>query len=124
MVLYVWLVFGFSGGCYGGMTDTGSINPYIASVKGGYLESYPSKSIGSAINDFVRNPRWDTGLTDDGSRIVNVKGKVSYMNKPTEILIQFVLHEDDSFEIYTMELNDIPINRFEQMGFLEAMYEN
>jgi hypothetical protein len=124
MVLYIWIVASLSGGCYGGISNVGSSNPYIASVKGGYLESYPSQSVGSAVNVFISRPKWDTGITEDGQRIVNVTGEVLYMDEPAEILIQFMLHEDDSFEIYTMELNDIPINRLEQMGFIEAMYGN
>lgn len=124
MVLYIWIVASVSGGCNGGISNVVSTNPYITSVKEGYLESYPSKSVGSAVNDFISQPKWDTGVTEDGQRIVNVTGKVIYMDERTEISIQFFLHDDGTFEIYTMELNDIPINRLEQMGFIEAMYGN
>jgi ribosomal protein L37AE/L43A len=122
MALYIGMTAGFAGGCGG--TAAGSINPYVAMVRNGHLSAYPDKTIGSAVDDFIGNPEWETGVTDDGERIVNVSGRVSYDGAPAEIAIQFILHEDNSLEIWTMELNGMPLSKLEQVGFLEAMYGN
>ena len=116
-------VAGFAGGCGGG-TAAGSINLYVAMVRNGHLSAYPNETIGSAVDDFIGNLEWETGVTDDGERIVNVRGRVSYDGAPAEIAIQFILHEDNSLEIWTMKLNGQPLSKLEQVGFLEAMYGN
>lgn len=122
MALYIGMTAGFAGGCGG--TAAGRSNPYVAMVRNGHLSAYPDETIGSAVDNFIGNPEWETGVTDDGERIVNVRGRVSYDDAPAEIAIQFILHEDNSLEIWTMELNGQPLSKLEQVGFLESMYGN
>lgn len=58
------------------------------------------------------------------SSLFNRKRNTDEFDGTAEIAIQFILHEDDSLEIWTMELNGQPLSKLEQVGFLEAMYGN
>lgn len=119
LVLYPLIIFGFSGSGSGGGV---SKNPYISMVQEGRLEAYPDRTIGIAVGGFVGDPEWETGVTDDENRVVNVRGDVLYDGEPSEIAVQFQINEDDTFEITAMELNGEPLNLFEIAGFIEAMY--
>lgn len=121
LVVYPLLVFGLSGSGSAGGT---SVSPYISMVKEGALESYPDRTIGSAVKGFIRNPKWETGVTEDGERVVNVRGEVLYDEEPTEIAIQFLINEGDTFEITAMEAGGEPLTLFEMAGFIEAMYDD
>lgn len=44
-------------------------------VKNGTLEAYPQENVGDAFGGYLKNPKWESGVSEDGTRCVNVTGK-------------------------------------------------
>lgn len=97
---------------------------YIQMVKSGTLEAYPQKTVGEAFDGYLGNPKWESGVSEDGTRIVNVTGKILYYDKETDIIVQFIIENDESesFSYNACELNGIPQNNFFFWGLLESVY--
>jgi len=95
----------------------------IQMVKNGYLNNYQSKTIGEAFDDFFAGETWSS-FELDGSHYVNVKGKISYHDKPVTAVIQFnVDKETGSLEIEAFEINEVPQDLLVLFGLLEKVYE-
>lgn len=43
------------------------------------------------VDDYVSNAKWESGLTNDGETIVNVRGKIAYKNRPANVVLQFTI---------------------------------
>ena len=96
----------------------------IQMVKNGYLNNYQSKTIGEAFDDFFAGETWSS-FELDGSHYVNVKGKISYHDKPVTAVIQFnVDKETGSLEIEAFEINEVPQDLLVLFGLLEKVYES
>jgi hypothetical protein len=95
----------------------------IQMVKQGYLNDYQSKTIGKAFDDFFAGESWSS-FELDGSHYVNVKGKITYHDKPVTAVVQFnVDKETASLEIEAFEINEVPQNLIVLYGLLEKVYE-
>lgn len=70
IVLVIAVVFTLSSG--------GSGDKYVQMVRNGTLEAYPQMTVGEAFDGFLSNPKWESGLSDDNVRFVNVKGGALY----------------------------------------------
>jgi hypothetical protein len=95
----------------------------VQSVKNGYLTSYPGITIGKAIDGFFASPEWSSGKADDGLVYVNAKGKITYLDKEIEAIIQFKINDDESFEINAVEFNGIPQNQLMIAGLISKIFE-
>ncbi|MGL4997987.1 MAG: hypothetical protein ACRC5T_03215 [Cetobacterium sp.] len=93
------------------------------SVKNGKLSNYPQKTLGEAIDGFVGNAEWESIISDDGNSYVNITGIILFHEKEVEILIQYKVNKDDSFEFNALEFNEIPQIFLMYSGLLEKMYE-
>ncbi|MGL6168537.1 MAG: hypothetical protein ACRC0Y_09645 [Fusobacteriaceae bacterium] len=93
------------------------------SVKNGKLSNYPQKTLGEAIDGFVGNAEWESIISDDGNSYVNITGIILFHEKEVEILIQYKVNKDDSFEFNALEFNEIPQNFLMYSGLLKKMYE-
>ena len=102
----------------------GENDKYIQMVKGGTLEAYPQKTVGEAFDGYLGNPKWESGISEDGARFVNITGKIFYYDKETDLLVQFIIDNDEleSFSYYACELNGVPQDNFFFLGLLEAVY--
>lgn len=102
----------------------GENDKYIKMVKEGMLEAYPSKTVGEAFDGYLKNPKWESGVSEDGTRCVNVTGKILYYEKETDILVQFIIENDKtgSFSYNACELDGVPQNNLFFWGLLEAIY--
>lgn len=69
IVLVVAMVFTLSSG--------GTGDKYVQMVKDGTLNGYPQMTVGEAFDGFLSNPKWESGLSDDNVRFVNVTGGIS-----------------------------------------------
>ena len=84
-------------------------DPIIEMVKGGKLESCPTKTLDEMVLGFMGSPSWESGTAEDGSSFVNVSGDITYHEKPIKARLQFIVNEEDStFEFNAMEFNGIP----------------
>ncbi len=118
---FILLAFLFLGGCLGDSKE-------IQIVKNGHFNNYPSKPIGEAVDQFFGNPTWESGTGIDGETkgktLVNVGGRMTYMEKEVQGKIQFVVNKETGvFEIQAFEMNGIPQNRLMMAALLEKMFQ-
>lgn len=97
---------------------------YVRMVKTATLEAYPQKTVGDAFDDYLKNPKWESGLSEDGIRFVNVSGKILIYGKETDIVVQFVIKDEKAgiFSYNACELNGVPQNDLFVWGLLEVVY--
>lgn len=96
----------------------------VSIVKNGTLESYPEKKLGTAIDNYFGTPYWTSGETEDGEKFVNIEGRILFMDKEVDALLQYTISADNtSFEYRALELNGIPQSNLIYLGLIESMYE-
>lgn len=92
-------------------------------VKGGTLNGYPQMNVGKAFDNFLDDPKWESGLSDDNVRFVNVKGGILYYDEEAELVVQFFVDETtESFQYNACEINGIPQNNLVFWSLLETIY--
>jgi hypothetical protein len=124
----------FMNGCF--KTD-------ISIVKNGYLDDYKTITVGEAFDNYkyFKKVTWDSFKTDNGTKIVEVKGYLdtknnkffTKSNKPY-LLTQFTINKaDDTFEITYMGITfkddnntkkDISFNEKLMNYTLDDIYNN
>jgi len=97
--------------------------PEVLMVKGGQLDSCPSKTVGEMVDGFMGSPSWSSITAEDGSNYVNISGDITFHEKPVRALIQYKLNEDETFEFNALEFNDVPQNGLIAMGLQQKMCE-
>ncbi len=102
-----------------------SDSPEVKSVKNRYLTSYSDKiTVGKALDFFLGNPIWQYFESEDHQKVVQCNGTCQYNDKTVEAKIQFLLNDDDTFEIHAMALNDIDQNLLMMAAFMGKVYES
>ena len=102
-----------------------SDSPEVKSVKNSYLTSYSDKiTVGKALDSFLGNPIWQYFESEDHQKVVQCNGTCQYNDKTVEAKIQFLLNDDDTFEIHAMSLNDIDQNMLMMAAFMGKVYES
>lgn len=105
------------------LSSGGTGDKYIQIVKNGTLDAYPQMTVGEAFDGYLDNPKWESGLSEDKQRFVNVKGGILYYEKEAEIVVQFIVNEKDgSFQYNACEVNGLPQNNLVVWGLLENIY--
>lgn len=81
----------------------------IQIVKTGHLDNCPRKTLDQEVSGYFESPRWDAGATKDGTDFVNVSGILTYQDRPTVAVLQFVMYKDKSgFRPYLFTIGGIP----------------
>lgn len=102
-----------------------SSDDYVQMVKSGTLNGYPQMTVGEAFDGFMGNPKWESGLSDNDIRFVNVTGKILYYDEEVELAVQFIVDEkNETFKYNACEINDVPQNNLAFWGILEAIYDD
>ena len=115
VLLVIVVVFTLSSG--------GTGDKYVQLVRDGTLAAYPQMTVGEAFNGFLSNPKWESIRSDDESRFVNVTGGIIYDDEEAEIVVQFIVDEEnESFQYYACEINNIPQNNLVVWGLFETIY--
>lgn len=101
----------------------------IKIVKSGHFDNHPEKTVGEAIEGFMSSPQWESGTGIDGETkgktLVNVKGKITFMEKEVTAALQFIVDTTkETFQLNAFELNGIPQNPFMTVALIEKMFEN
>ncbi len=105
------------------LTSGGIGDKYIQIVKNGTLNTYPQKTVGEAFDGYLDNPKWESGLSEDKQRFVNVKGGILYYEKEAEIVVQFLVNEEyDSFQYNACEINGFSQNDLIVWRLFENIY--
>lgn len=96
----------------------------IIAVKGGYIYSFSDEvPVGVAIDSFLHTNTWKYFLSEDNMDVVQCTGNCMYNDKKVEAKIQFVVNDDDSFEVNSLSLNDIDQELTNILAFLGKAYE-
>lgn len=113
------VVVGFSTLSSGGTGDK-----YVQMVKGGILDGYPQMTVCEAFDGFLSDPKWESGLSDDNVRFVNVTGGALYFGEEAELAVQFIIvdEKDGSFQYNACEVNGTPQSNLVFWGLLETIY--
>jgi hypothetical protein len=100
-----------------------SETPEVLLVKGGQLDSCPSKTVEQMVDGFMNLPSWSSLTADDGNDYVNITGGITYDDKPIEAAIQYKVVSEERFEFNALEFNGIPQNPLVADTLLTAMCE-
>ncbi len=101
----------------------GASDKYIQVVKEGTLDGYPQMTVGEAFDSFLADPEWESGISDADERFVNVKGGITYYDEDAEILVQFIVDEENNlFQYNACEINGVPQNNLVFWNLLETIY--
>lgn len=96
----------------------------ISIVKNGHFNNHKEKTVGKAIEDFFGNPKWTSGVAEDGTNFVNVEGTILYHEKEVEAVLQFKVDlEERTFQVNALELNEIPQNKLIIGALIKKMYD-
>ena len=104
-----------------GLGDSG--NQTVSLVKTGSLQSCPGSTLEEMAKSFLQDPSWDSGVSDEGVKFVNLSGEVSYADKPVHGVIQFSV-DGNSFQYRALEFNGVPQSQLLAAGLLAKMCES
>lgn len=94
-------------------------------VKNGTLNACPGQTIKQVVDSFFGSPKWESGQSDQGVKFVNIRGEMTYMNKPVEGLVQFRINSDgNTFNYQAFEMNGIPQNNMIAMQLISKMCQS
>ena len=94
-------------------------------VKNGTLNACPGQTIKQIVDGFFGSPKWESGQSDQGEKFVNIRGEMTYMNKPVEGLVQFKINSDgNTFNYQAFEMNGIPQNNMVAMQLISKMCQS
>lgn len=94
----------------------------VKMVKGGSLSACPERTVESAVNGFFGSPKWESGVSSEGLKFVNINGDMTYMEKPVKGTVQFSINTDGkSFNYRAFELNGIPQNNFIALALINKL---
>ncbi|WP_243439166.1 hypothetical protein [Fundidesulfovibrio soli] len=81
--------------------------------------------MGHIVDNFLQNPRWESGETADGEVVVNVRGRMDYAGKTVNALLQFTINSHNrSWNMNALELNGVPQDKDMRTALVEAMCES
>lgn len=92
----------------------------VKQVKASAFNLCSAHTFDDVVNGFFSNPRWQSGVSEDGDTFVNVKGGMLYMEKEVSAQIQFLI-EDNMIEFNALEFNEIPQNQLVASSLFHAM---
>lgn len=98
-------------------------NPTVLLVKNGSFTDHPEKSIGNAFQEFFGSPTWKYFDGETGEKVVEFTGRMMYQDAEVKARLQFLIHEDDTFEVGALSFNDVPQNQLTTNQVLEAVFE-
>ncbi|WP_339221020.1 hypothetical protein [Paenibacillus sp. FSL W7-1332] len=99
-------------------------NKNVLAVKGGELQDYPDSTIGDAFTEFFRDPTWKNFKAATGENVVEFTGYMIYENTTVKARLQFLLSDEDFFEVGALSFNDVPQNTLMTNSLLAKIFEN
>lgn len=94
----------------------------VVLVKGGKLDSCPSKTLGEMAQGYMGSPSWEGNVSEDGQDFVNLRGDITFNGKPISAMMQFFVDiEGGTFHFNALEFNEIPQVNLLAIGLLNNM---
>ena len=93
-------------------------------VRSGSFDACKGATVDGMVKGFFGSPSWATIKADDGNTYVNIKGAMTFMEKPVTGLVQFRVDQNTGrFETNAFEMNGIPQNGLMLYGLLSKLCE-
>ena len=97
-------------------------SPEVEMVKGGTLQSCPNTTVNQMVNSFIASPSWESDITQNNQKFVNITGNITLQGKPVEALVQFFVDDkNETFVFNAFEINNIPQNNIMTTALLTKM---
>jgi hypothetical protein len=107
-----------------GVGNARSADPVAQSVRNGKLEGYQGVTLGEALESFMSNVKWESLKADDGHTYVNVRGGITYYDKPVTAVVQYkMIGKTGNFEFNAFEINEVPQSVLVYNALIEKAYE-
>ncbi|WP_341201072.1 hypothetical protein [Planomicrobium okeanokoites] len=100
-----------------------SADPKVQIVKESYPEAYPRITIGEAFDLYFSSPKWKYFTAEEEHEVVEFTGYFLYEEVEAKATIQFLLQEDESFEVGAVSYNDLPQNELATDALLLSIFE-
>ncbi len=100
----------------------GGDSELVSMVQGGKLEWCPNYTVKQMADSFMASPQWESGKMESGQEFVNIRGGITYMQKPVDAAAQFLVdRKAGTLAFEAFELNGIPQNRLIQRELIQKM---
>ena len=97
----------------------------VETIKQSKLKMCPTATVEEMVNGFMGDSSWESDITENGIKFVNISGDITYADKPVRAVLQFFFNKDGtSFEYNAFEINEVPQNQFIAIALLKKMCEN
>lgn len=97
---------------------------HVVTVKEGFFDDYPDATVGEAFTEFFSSPKWKYFSSEENEDVVEFTGNFVYQEVDAKATIQFLLDENDRFEIGSVAFNDLPQNALNTTALLMAIFED
>lgn len=98
-----------------------SDDKYVQSVKNGTMYMAPNAPVGKAFDQFFKNGKWKSFVSDKNDRIVEFTGECNWNNKPAKLTAQFKLYKDNSFELAYLDINGNPTTVLDGLDIMQKI---
>ncbi|MBE8948987.1 MAG: hypothetical protein SR3Q1_00080 [Quinella sp. 3Q1] len=115
-IISLLLVGIFIAGCGGEKYDKN-----VQLVRNGTLKMNPNVPIGKAFDQFFANGKWKSFTSTENKSVVEFNGDCSWYNAPAKMTIQFIIVEENAFNLEYVGINDVAMNLFESTGIVEKV---
>ena len=106
----------------GGCAD--SYDKQVQMVRNGTMDLNPKVPVGPAFDQFFTNGKWESFEAEDKSQVVEFNGKCTWEDEPAKAIIQFILHNNKSFELGHVGINGVSLNRFASLAVVGKVLDS
>ncbi|MBS4913303.1 MAG: hypothetical protein KHZ77_03955 [Veillonella sp.] len=96
---------------------------YVTTVREGSFNAYPKTPIGDAFDDYFKDGEWKSFKSKDGDRVVEFNGVAEGRKQDLKVKMQFIVYNDDSFELHYVSWNGKSVGPLLYMGMIDDIME-
>ena len=96
---------------------------YVTMVKNGKLNNCPNYTVGTLVENYMGDPEWESGQSNNGNTYVNISGNITFLDKPARGVLQLLIN-DNGFSFHAFEINGEPQSDIIAMVLLNNMCED
>lgn len=113
---------------YDDTSDYNENSEEVLFIKNANFKGYPSSegysSIGDAFENYFKNITWEYFVSDDNCDVVEFNGTHEYDGSVIDYRIQFLLNDDDTFDIYFISCDNNSLNESEKKELIRDIIIN
>ena len=89
------------------------------------FNSCPNYYVWRLIDNYFPDARWESGWSDEGDYVVNVRGGMSFKGQDVKALLQFTINpQRGKFDFNALEFNGNPQSKEMRVQLIKAMCED